>query len=273
MSKVGHRFGRDAFGDDPARYDAARPAYPDELYERLEAIGALRRGISIFEIGPGTGLATRRLLDYRPRRLLAVEPDSRLAAYLADRFRLHEGCDALGIATAPFETVGLAPESFDLGIAATSFHWVRQPGGLDRVRAALLPGGWWAMWWTNFGTAISDDFQIAIQPIFMETLGVAAQGSRTRLAFDLDHSRRRDQLGRAGFAQIGVMSWQRRLRLTTAALIDLYSSFSVIKALPDGNRSRLLDGLADIAETRFGGAPERVFTTTLYTAQNPLRAG
>ena len=39
-------FGREAFGDDPAAYDAVRPAYPDWVFDELAARGAL---------GPGTG--------------------------------------------------------------------------------------------------------------------------------------------------------------------------------------------------------------------------
>lgn len=123
------------------------------------------------------------------------------------------------------------------------------------------------MWWMNFGTATSDPFQIAIQPLFARLRGDAVVSVRRRPAFDLDHQARLGQLDRAGFRQADVRTWQQHHRFTTACMIDLYHSFSVIKALPAARRDEFLRELAVIADDQFGGAPERVFTTTLYVAQ------
>jgi len=173
----------------------------------------------------------------------------------------------LVITAAPFEATDLAAASYDLGVAATSFHWVRQRTGLARVHRALRPGGWWAMWWMNFGTATSDPFQIAIQPLFSRLRGEAVVNARRRPAFDLDHAARLGQLDRAGFKRTDVLIWRQHHRFTTARMIDLYRSFSVIKALPTARRDEFLRDLAVIADDQFGGAPERVFTTSLYVAQ------
>jgi hypothetical protein len=64
------REGRGLFGSDPRNYDEVRPPYPEPLYELLVAAGALRAGTATLEIGAGTGLATRRLLE--PGRPLTV---------------------------------------------------------------------------------------------------------------------------------------------------------------------------------------------------------
>jgi hypothetical protein len=75
--------GRRAFGLDPTGYDRSRPEYPPEIYQLLEGRCGLRLGARVFEIGPGTGLATKRLLlDRGADPLLVVEPDERLANYL-----------------------------------------------------------------------------------------------------------------------------------------------------------------------------------------------
>jgi len=74
---------RRAFGLDPIGYDRSRPEYPPEIYQLLEEERCgLRHGVRVFEIGPGTGLATKRLLDLGANPLLVVEPVERLANYL-----------------------------------------------------------------------------------------------------------------------------------------------------------------------------------------------
>jgi len=82
MSQINRIEGRRAFGLDPAGYDQARPEYPSEVYHLLKERCGLRSGTRTFEIGPGTGLATKRLLRFGADPLLVVEPDERLADYL-----------------------------------------------------------------------------------------------------------------------------------------------------------------------------------------------
>lgn len=72
----------------------------------------------------------------------AIEPDPRLAAFL----RQTVPHSSLQIDQSTFEDADLAPASFDLGIAATSFHWLEQVGALAKVNKTLKAGGWWAMW-------------------------------------------------------------------------------------------------------------------------------
>jgi len=100
----------------------------------------LRPGARVFEVGAGTGLATRRLLSLGAAPLLAIEPDERLAAFLAGSIQ----DSALHIDRTTFEEATLPPAHFDLGVAATSFHWVEQMPALAKAYAALKPGDWWA---------------------------------------------------------------------------------------------------------------------------------
>ncbi|HZC29793.1 MAG TPA: hypothetical protein VE269_08630, partial [Gaiellaceae bacterium] len=44
-------------------YDAARPSYPDELFDDLVSLAALKPGERLLEIGCATGKATRALLE------------------------------------------------------------------------------------------------------------------------------------------------------------------------------------------------------------------
>ena len=73
---------RTIYGSDVQGYDAGRPDYPAEVYEILTSRCGLRAGASVVEIGPGTGLVTRRLVA-AGARVVAVEPDQHVAAHLA----------------------------------------------------------------------------------------------------------------------------------------------------------------------------------------------
>src|SRR2546421_6640760 len=57
FSHVIHRDRRRAssFGDDPARYDRARPSYPAELVDELMS----SRPARVLDVGCGTGIASR----------------------------------------------------------------------------------------------------------------------------------------------------------------------------------------------------------------------
>jgi hypothetical protein len=57
------------------------------------------------------------------------------------------------------------------------------------------------------------------------------------------------------------------LVLTPAQVRALYATYSHFSVLEAGERERLLDGLEDIAETRFAGRVERNMCTAIYTAR------
>src|SRR4029077_13012410 len=81
-SGIDRKFGRQAFGLDPGGYHAARPSYPDWVFDALHERCGLAPNVATFEIGAGTGTATRRLLELGANPLTAIEPDDRLATFL-----------------------------------------------------------------------------------------------------------------------------------------------------------------------------------------------
>jgi hypothetical protein len=131
--------GRYLFGRDPLAYANARPDYPEELYKRLRTRCELGPGVSGFEIGAGTGLATRRLLAFGVSPLWVIEPDTRLVGFLRERIP----SDSLRVDEVAFEEAKLPEAEFHLGVAATSFHWLDQGSGLARSidRCGVAAGG------------------------------------------------------------------------------------------------------------------------------------
>jgi SAM-dependent methyltransferase len=117
MERPELKLGRTAFGGNPQAYDAARADYPARLFKLIRARCAIGPMTRAFEIGPGTGKATRPMLDLGLGSLIGVEPDARLAAYL----RKELADPRLRLVEATFEAADLPEGGFDLGYAATSF--------------------------------------------------------------------------------------------------------------------------------------------------------
>jgi SAM-dependent methyltransferase len=263
VSTFDRSVGRTVFGRDPALYDRARPRYPERVFEVLRERCGLGPGTAVLEIGPGPGLATRRLLELGADPLVAVEPDPALAGYLAQTTS-----GAVSIVRAPFEEAELEESSFDLGVAASSFHWVEPDLGLTKVRRLLRPGGWWAMWWNVHGEQDdSDPFHVATTHLLEPLEGRPWNRHRP---FAPDVERRTADLLEAGFVEpeAELIRWSKRFE--SAGIRDLYATFSPIARLPDGQREALLDAVANVAETEFGGVVERPILTPLYTARLPV---
>lgn len=254
--------GRSAFGAVAATYDDARPGYPDALFDLLRDHCQLGPGTHAFEVGPGTGLATRPLLARGVSSLVAVEPDARLAAGLRDR----TASDRLQIVVAPFEEADLAAGGFDLGCAATSFHWVDQRPALAKVARLLRPGGHWAMWWNVFGDPdLPDPFHDATQSLLAPLGTNPSHPKGPKQHSSLDRAARTADLESVGAfedVQFELLRW--RLVFNPEQVRALYATFSHIAVLPEAERERILDGLRNIAAAKFDGSVERNMLTPIY---------
>jgi SAM-dependent methyltransferase len=248
------------FGRDPEGYEHGRPGYPGRVYELLAERCGLAAGTATFEIGPGPGTATRRLLALGAGPVAAIEPDERLASYLESWVR--EESAPVHVHTTTFEEVDLEPASFDLGVCATAFHWIDPQRGLEKVARLLRPGGWWAMWWTIHGDPERHDaFHEATQRVLSANSPVPPP-----FALEAD-DRIRDIDATEAFEPVAfeAVRWSRTF--SSQEIRSLYGSFSSITILPEGPRERLLDELVQVAEEEFGGEVERPLVTAMYTAQ------
>jgi SAM-dependent methyltransferase len=265
MPEIAKAFGRQAFGDDPANYDAIRPDYPDWVYDTLRDRCGLGPDCAAFEIGAGTGIATRRLLQ-AGASVVAVEPDPRLAAYL----RANTPDPALEVVNAPFETVELAPDAFDLGFAATSFHWVDELAALHKIAELLRPGGWWAMVWNVFGDDDrADPFHDATDAILNDGPRSPSSGGRGGVPYALQENARLSAFGRApAFEDLKreLSTWE--LVLDPDQVVRLYATYSDMTARPAPEQREVLSELRRVAAAPpFSGRVVRNLVTVLYTAR------
>jgi SAM-dependent methyltransferase len=116
-------------------YDRARPSYPAALFDDLAELAELEAGARVLEIGPGTGQATRTLVD-RGYRVTALEPGAALAAVARRNVP-----DAI-VVDRTFED--WEPDgAYDAVVAFTAWHWVdpdvryRKAAGVARSVAVI----------------------------------------------------------------------------------------------------------------------------------------
>lgn len=261
---LGRDAGRRLFGEDPAGYDMARPGHPEAVYDILRERCGLRPGSKVVEIGPGTGQATRRLLELGADPLVALEPDPALAAFLREGLG-----DRIEIRPTTLEAAELEAD-FDLAAAASSFHWVDQEVGLARIRDALRAGGWVALWWTVFGDARRPDpFRDAMDSLVRDLPRGPSEAKGSGPPFAHDGEARVAALERAGFDRVEPRRIEWTHTWDTAGIRGLFASFSPFRALAPDRREALLDEIGRLADVEFGGQVTKPVVTALYTAAKP----
>jgi SAM-dependent methyltransferase len=231
------------------------------VYETLGSRCGLGAGARIFEIGAGTGTATRRLLDLGAEPLIAIEPDPRLADFL----RRNNPDPALNVIVSAFEDAVLKHATFDLGVSGTAFHWVEEDRALATIALLLRPGGWWAAFWNVFGDdSRPDPFHEATRDM-LDGPSSPSAGERG-VPFGLDAEARLAALRRSGGFDIidsCMSTWP--LILNSDQTVALYATYSNIIVRPD--RESILAELGRVAREKFGDRVVRNMTTSLYIAR------
>src|SRR5262249_45530902 len=117
-------------------YDAVRPGYPARLVNALIMRAGLGSASKVLEIGCGTGQLTRDLVP-TGCAIVCLEPSSELARFA--RRNLSQ-FPKVRIREDPFERFEVVAATFDLVVAATSFHWVDPETRCDKACRALRSG-------------------------------------------------------------------------------------------------------------------------------------
>ena len=190
----------------------------------------------------------------------AVEPDPKLAAYLAGRFDMRSfavvedifpGADVTG--------------PFDLIAAASSFHWTDQAAALDRIRGMLPVGGILALWWNVYRQpGIGDAFADAVGPLLEALKLPPSEGSDGH--YSLEIANRISQLRTAGFTDTRHALFRRERSLSASQARSLFESYSFVRAMAPADRTELLDAIERIVIERFAGAAPCPVLTPLYIA-------
>jgi SAM-dependent methyltransferase len=126
------------FGKTADDYGRHRAGFPDEFFERLNALGILRAGMRALDLGTGTGTIARGLAT----RGCEVTGLDRSAPLMEQAAELDRGAGAVvKYVNAAAEETGLAAAEFDLVTAGQCWHWFDRSRAAAEARRVLKPGG------------------------------------------------------------------------------------------------------------------------------------
>jgi ubiquinone/menaquinone biosynthesis C-methylase UbiE len=127
-----------SFGAIAADYDRVRPSPPPQAIEWLLP----ERPEVVVDLAAGTGLLTRALAG-RTQRLIAVEPDARMRAVLADR------SPGVLVMAGRGEAIPLPAAAADAVLISSAWHWLDPDHASREIARVLRDGGRLGVIWTG----------------------------------------------------------------------------------------------------------------------------
>lgn len=126
-------------------YVKYRPSYPEEAIDYLYNTVGLRHNCVVADIGAGTGIFSKLLLE-RGSHVIAVEPNREMRE--AAQKSLGEEHHFRAVSGSA-EVTGLPDESVDFIVCAQAFHWFDRTASRSEFRRILKPGGKTALIWNS----------------------------------------------------------------------------------------------------------------------------
>ena len=211
-------------------YARGRPPYPPAAVDALTAGCAVEPGARVLDLGAGTGLLARPLLD-AGYDVVAVEPLEGMRAALAPSI----GAQRVRDGTA--EAIPLEDASVDAVVCGDSYHWFdadRAPAEIHRV---LRPGGGLGLVWR---WADATDDAPWVEPLAKLLARGAARPSGV-------HARTAAPTGSpatAASSRSGVSASTFTHTTDVAGVRDYVASITFVALLAPERRAALLDAVA-----------------------------
>jgi SAM-dependent methyltransferase len=144
-------------------YVLYRPGYPSEVVDLLWRECGLRTDATIADVGSGTGIFTKILLDRRAT-VCAIEPNGPMREAAEATLAGQQGFKSVD-ATA--ENTTLPNASMDLVVAAQAFHWFNRGATREEFVRILRKPRWCALIW-NARTEEGSPFLQAYERLLRE---------------------------------------------------------------------------------------------------------
>lgn len=154
------------FSDRVANYVKYRPGYPPEVIDYLAEQCQLRPESVIADVGAGTGIFTKLLLE-KDYKVYAIEPNDPMREE-ADKQLKHFDRYLSMIGSA--NRTGLAAKSIDMIVCAQAFHWFNTVETKAEFQRILKPSGYVALIWNNRDVE-ADNFAVAYDALLKQLSG------------------------------------------------------------------------------------------------------
>lgn len=265
MTPDGSRSRRTVFGEVAAIYEAARPGYPAALVDDVLAYAAAVPADRALEVGAGTGKATLPFVA-RGLGLTCLEPSGPMADILRKRCA---GIDpAVVIEQTTFEDWPPQEGAFRLLISGQAWHWVPPEVSFAKAHLVLAPGGTLALFW-NFPVWSNRELRERIDAVYgrfapelkarepgfigLRHAGVGDHGTEVIAASGL-------------FDAIESRDYRWSEEYSTARYVDLLSTQSDHRLLPQDTLAKLLTAVGDVVDAA-GGCVRLDYLTKLLLAR------
>ncbi|RNB86986.1 class I SAM-dependent methyltransferase [Brevibacillus fluminis] len=136
---------KERFSNRVDTYVKYRPTYPQESIDYLYNAIGLRPESEIADIGAGTGIFSKLLIE-RGSRVIAVEPNQAMRDAAVDMLVDEPG---FRVVSGSAEATGLADSSVDFIVCAQAFHWFDRQAAQAEFRRILKPGGKAILIWNS----------------------------------------------------------------------------------------------------------------------------
>jgi ubiquinone/menaquinone biosynthesis C-methylase UbiE len=136
---------KERFSNRVDTYVKFRPSYPKEAVDVLYDIVGMRSNHIVADIGAGTGIFSKLLLE-RGSQVIAVEPNPSMRAAAEQMLEGEPGFQAV---SGSAEATGLTEQSVDFIVCAQAFHWFDRAAAQAEFRRILKPGGKVVLIWNS----------------------------------------------------------------------------------------------------------------------------
>jgi ubiquinone/menaquinone biosynthesis C-methylase UbiE len=154
------------FSNRVENYARYRPGYPDKVIDYLQKECHLDQSTVIADIGSGTGIFTKLLLE-RGYTVYAVEPNEAMRREAEKQLKNQANFHSVN-GTA--EATTLPGKTADLVVCAQAFHWFNNHETKAEFKRILASHGHVALIWNN-RCIDADDFAIAYELLLKQKTG------------------------------------------------------------------------------------------------------
>ncbi|NHK31837.1 MAG: class I SAM-dependent methyltransferase [Asgard group archaeon] len=133
------------FSDRVENYVKYRPSYPKEIISKLQNEGILTKNSVVADIGSGTGIFSKVLLD-ADYQVISVEPNNEMREFAENYLVKYAKYRSVA---AQAENTNLEDNSVDVITVAQAFHWFEREKTRNEFLRILKPDGSLVIIWNN----------------------------------------------------------------------------------------------------------------------------
>lgn len=246
-----------SFGKSAKLYDELRPHYPDTWVNDLKETTNLNDNSTILEVGSGTGIATKDLLQLS-KRITCLDPGTEMLEVAKAKF------PELTFVNSTFETFN-SKVVFDLIVSATAWHWVDPEIGYLKASELLREQGFLSIIRYYHIDFDSNAFHNRAQHIYerYDKATTTKRHEEQLKRIQMDAKELDGQL----FKLLDQKEYEWVRDYTIDEYLALRNTYSDHLTMPKKQKEKMEKELKEFANAEFNGKVKKKYKTVLFIAQ------